>query len=133
MRVQAARAKTTARGTVLFIEDDGTIADMYRLQLELDGYTVWVAADGESGLRIARSRAPDVILLDVRLPQRDGFEVLGALRENPRTRQLPVIFLSNYGTAEMVRRGLELGAREYLVKSQVTPVELSRRLSTWIQ
>lgn len=117
---------------VLLIEDDPSIAQMYRLQLELDGHTVWVAADGESGLRMARTHRPDIVLLDVRLPRLDGFEVLAALRDHPATNQLPVVFLSNYGAAEMVRRGLEMGATDYLVKSQVTPVDLSTRLSSWI-
>lgn len=130
-RASAPQEKPAVRHRILLIEDDPAIAEMYRLQLDLDGHTVWVAADGESGLDMARTHRPDIVLLDVRLPRLDGFEVLAALRDHPDTNHLPVVFLSNYGAADMVRRGLEMGATDYLVKSQVTPVDLSTRLSAW--
>jgi DNA-binding response OmpR family regulator len=117
---------------IVLIEDDIAIADMYRLQLELAGHTVWIAADGETGLRLARERLPDVVFLDLRLPKLDGFEVLAALRDDPRTTGLPVVVLSNYGAPEMMSRALDLGAKDYLIKTSVTPVELSSRLASWI-
>jgi DNA-binding response OmpR family regulator len=118
---------------VLFIEDDPAVAEMYKLKLELDGYTVTVAKDGEEGLSIANEAPPDIIFLDTRLPKMDGFAVLERLRSADRTREIPVIILSNYGERELVDRGLKLGALEYLIKSQTTPANLSRGVEGWLK
>jgi two-component system, OmpR family, phosphate regulon response regulator PhoB len=119
---------------VLFIEDDPAVAEMYRLKLELDGYTVTVASDGEEGLQMANGdRPPDIIFLDTRLPKMDGFAVLERLRTAERTAEIPVIILSNYGERELVDRGLKLGALEYLIKSQTTPANLSRGVEGWLK
>jgi CheY-like chemotaxis protein len=118
---------------VLFIEDDPAVAEMYKLKLELDGYTVTVAKDGEEGLQIATETPPDIIFLDTRLPKMDGFAVLERLRSAERTSEIPVIILSNYGERELVDRGLKLGALEYLIKSQTTPANLSRGVEGWLK
>jgi DNA-binding response OmpR family regulator len=118
---------------VLFIEDDPAVAEMYKLKLELDGYTVTVAKDGEEGLQIATDSPPDIIFLDTRLPKMDGFAVLERLRSAERTSEIPVIILSNYGERELVDRGLKLGALEYLIKSQTTPANLSRGVEGWLK
>lgn len=118
---------------VLFIEDDPAVAEMYKLKLELDGYTVTVARDGEEGLKMATDAPPDIIFLDTRLPKMDGFAVLEQLRASERTKEVPVIILSNYGERELVDRGLKLGALEYLIKSQTTPANLSRGVEGWLK
>jgi DNA-binding response OmpR family regulator len=113
---------------VLLIEDDESAAEMYRLRLAADGYTVVVARDGEEGLRMAVDEAPDFIYLDLRLPGLDGFEVLEHLRGEPVTTHIPVIILSNYGEPELRERGLKLGALEFLVKADTTPAQLSTKV-----
>ena len=118
---------------VLFIEDDPTVAQMYKLKLELDGYQVTMAKDGEEGLELASEVRPDIIFLDIRLPKMDGFAVLERLRSNEQTRHIPVVILSNYGERELVERGLKLGALEYLIKSQTTPANLSRGVEGWLK
>jgi DNA-binding response OmpR family regulator len=118
---------------VLFIEDDPAVAEMYKLKLELDGYTVTVAKDGEEGLMIANEEPPDIVFLDTRLPKMDGFAVLERLRSADRTSEIPVIILSNYGERELVDRGLKLGALEYLIKSQTTPANLSKGVEGWLK
>jgi DNA-binding response OmpR family regulator len=118
---------------VLFIEDDVAVAEMYRLKLELDGYTVTIAPDGEQGLKLARENPPDIVFLDIRLPHMDGFSVLEALRADKPLSHIPVIILSNYGEAELVERGLKLGALDYLIKAETTPSTLSRGLGKWIK
>jgi DNA-binding response OmpR family regulator len=118
---------------VLFVEDDPTVAQMYRLKLELDGYQVIMAKDGEEGLRLANEMDPDIVFLDIRLPKVDGFAVLEGLRATDRTRNVPVVILSNYGEQELVDRGLKLGALEYLIKSQTTPANLSRGVENWLR
>lgn len=121
------------RVRVLFVEDDPSVAQMYRLKLELDGYDVEVATDGEKALEIARSNAPDIVFLDIRLPKLDGFGVLEALRKDPRTERLPVVILSNYSEKQLIERGLRMGARDYLIKTQTTPARLSLGLETWLK
>src|SRR5437588_5570588 len=95
---------------VLFVEDDASVAQMYRLKLELDGYTVDVATDGLTALERARTHKPDMIFLDIRLPKLDGLGVLEALRGDPETAAIPVIILSNSNEIELVERGIRLGA-----------------------
>lgn len=117
---------------VLFVEDDAAVAEMYRLKLELDGYTVTIAPDGEEGLKMAKESPPDILFLDIRLPKMDGFSVLESLRADATLKQIPVIILSNYGEAELVERGLKLGALDYLIKAETTPSTLSRGVGKWI-
>jgi CheY-like chemotaxis protein len=106
---------------------------MYKLKLELDGYKVEVASDGEMALKMARQAPPDMIFLDIRLPKLDGLGVLEQLREDARTKHVPVVILSNYSEKELVDRGLKLGALEYLIKSQTTPAKLSGGLEGWLK
>ncbi len=116
---------------VLFVEDDTDLADMYRLKLERDGYTVQVAGDGEQALALLEEDLPDLIFLDVRLPRMDGLTFLERLRAEPRTRGIPVVIVSNYSEEELVQRGLQLGALEYLIKSQTTPSRLASGVPEW--
>jgi DNA-binding response OmpR family regulator len=116
---------------VLLIEDDETSAEMYRSRLSADGYTVIVASDGQAGLEMAARDKPDLIYLDLRLPKKDGFEVLEHLRADARTAAIPAIILSNFGEPELRARGLELGALEFLVKSDTTPASLVETTQRW--
>ena len=127
------RKKEEDEVRVLFVEDDPALAQMYRLKLELDGYSVDVASDGEQALSRASSDPPDIIFLDIRLPKLDGLGVLEALRQHERTRGIPVVILSNYSERELIDRGLKLGALEYLVKSQTTPARVSGGVEDWLK
>jgi CheY-like chemotaxis protein len=118
---------------VLFVEDDPAVAQMYKLKLELDGYSVEIATDGEQAVARATSEPPDIVFLDIRLPKLDGLGVLEALRSDVRTRQLPVVILSNYSERELIDRGLKLGALEYLIKSQTTPAKVAGGVEGWLK
>jgi DNA-binding response OmpR family regulator len=118
---------------VLFVEDDPSVSQMYKLKLELDGYKVTVAEDGETALKMAAESVPDIIFLDIRLPKLDGLTVLERLRQQDATKHIPVVILSNYSERELVERGLKLGALEYLVKSQTTPAKLSGGVEGWLK
>ena len=118
---------------VLLVEDDPSVLEMYRLKLELDGYRVNTALDGEEGLKKAGDLAPDIIFLDIRLPKMDGLEVLRKLRAQEKTRNIPVIILSNYDEEDLVARGLRLGVHEYLIKARTTPSSLSEGIEDWLK
>jgi DNA-binding response OmpR family regulator len=117
---------------ILMIEDDPAIAEMYRFQFEHDGYRVSIATTGEVAVATLTDDAPDLVLLDLLLPDRSGFEVLASLNERLPNHP-PVVILSNYGEPSMIDRGRSLGAIEYLVKSRVTPADISRRIPTWVE
>jgi DNA-binding response OmpR family regulator len=103
-----------AQRTVLVVEDDASIALGLRINLQGEGYRVLLAEDGERGLDLARTEAPDLIVLDVMLPKMNGLEVLQALRSEGR--MMPIIILSAR-TGEMDKvTGLELGAEDYVAK-----------------
>ena len=91
------------------------------------------ASDGEQAVSRATSEPPDIIFLDIRLPKLDGLEVLEALRRHERTRQVPVVILSNYSERELIERGLKLGALEHLVKSQTTPAKVAGGVEDWLK
>src|SRR3981081_4585242 len=118
---------------VLLVEDDPSVLEMYRLKLELDGYRVSTALDGEDGLKKAGDLSPDIIFLDIRLPKMDGLAVVRKLRAQDKTREIPVIILSNYDEEDLIARGLRLGAHEYLIKARTTPTSLSEAIEDWLK
>jgi two-component system KDP operon response regulator KdpE len=99
--------------TILLIEDDEALAQLVQLLLERAGYTVQVANNGESGLRVARQSPPNLILLDILMPDMDGWHVYEALR---RITDAPVLFLTALGDEHNITYGLGLGADDYIVK-----------------
>lgn len=114
---------------VLMIEDDETIASMYRLRLEAEGWEVHVSETGEAGVELAASLLPDAVVLDIMLPGIDGIEVLRRLRASEATRDLRVVVLSNSaGLPESAEEARRLGIVEWLVKSRVSPSQLLERL-----
>ena len=118
---------------VLLVEDDPSVAQMYKLKLELDGYHVDVAPDGVKALEMAHTALPDIVFLDIRLPKLDGLGVLEALRDDPETEPLPVVILSNFNEQELVERGARLGALDHLIKSQMTPAKLVSGIEGWLK
>lgn len=117
---------------VLMIEDDVSIAEMYRVQLEHDGYRVTLATTGDIGFSAMASAPPDIVLLDLLLPDKSGFDVMAGIVERFPNHP-PVVILSNYGEPTMMDKGRSLGAVEYLVKSRVTPGMISEAIPGWIE
>ena len=111
--------------SVLPFEDDGAVAQMYRLQLELEGYLVLTAADGEIGLSIAERFEPDLIVLDIGLPGMNGLALMDAIRANDRLRDIPILILTNSDDAATEKRSIELGARHFSLKSKTAPDALA--------
>ena len=92
--------------------------------LAIAGYDVRVASDGEEGIHKALSEKPDLVLLDLVLPKMDGFQVLSELRKNPRTQLIPIIILTNRDREDEIKKGLRLGATDYIVKIFATPTQV---------
>ncbi len=111
---------------VLMVEDHPDIADLYQLKLQLEGYRVAVASDGLAGLSLARSLLPDLILLDIHMPQLDGLQVLAALREDVATDNVPVVVFSEDDNPQLIKEAHRLGAAAYLVKANLLPSRLSQ-------
>jgi DNA-binding response OmpR family regulator len=118
---------------ILFIEDESALQKTFRDVLEKEGYQMISALDGESGLRLAKSQKPDLILLDLILPRKDGFEVLKELKEDEATKEIPVIVLTNLEDIESVEKAIELGATSYLVKAQYTLEEVIQKVKKAIK
>jgi DNA-binding response OmpR family regulator len=128
----AGRPTSARHVDVLLVEDDPSVSLMYQTRLEADGYRVGLAADGQQGIDLALSLNPRVIVLDVQLPRRDGFEVLSILRGDAATRGIPVLLLSNFGDGSIMERGRQLGAEQFLLKVHTTPAELSAEVGPWV-
>lgn len=110
--------------TILLVEDDTFLAGMYVTKLELEGFRVVLASDGEQAVQLAEREVPDIMLLDIVLPKKSGFEVLKEIKAKPATKNVPVILLTNLGQKEDVQKGLQLGALDYLIKAHFMPSEV---------
>ena len=108
---------------VLIVEDDSFLANIYKTKFEMEGFKVSVAENGELGLKEAKKKLPDLILLDILLPKMDGFTVLEHLKEDEELKSTPVILLTNLGQKDDVDKGLKLGAADYLIKAHFKPSE----------
>ena len=104
---------------ILLVEDDETLAKVYKDRLELEGFLVEYANNGEGALEAAIRFEPELILLDVMLPRLNGFDVLDILRNTPATKNAKIIMLTALSQAKDAERAKQLGADELLVKSQV--------------
>lgn len=112
---------------VLVAEDSSTVRRLVTARLKADGYEVAEAADGEEALRLAREGVPDLLVLDKVMPKLDGFEVIRALRDDPRTSHIPIVMLTERTSEEDVLGGLSLGVEDYMPKP-FSPHELSARV-----
>ncbi len=122
--------KEANKGTILIIEDESLFRLVYQDVLASNGYKVLVAEDGESGWRLVKSEKPSLTLLDLNLPKLHGLEVLRRIRFDETTKDLPVIILSVWGEQEDIRKGLDIGADDYLIKGFYSPREICTKIDT---
>ncbi|MEA1936921.1 MAG: response regulator [Patescibacteria group bacterium] len=113
---------------VLIIEDDSYIMEMYKIKFAYSGFEVISASDGEKGLKILEKERPDIILLDVIMPKKDGFSVLKEIKSKPAIKEIPVVLLTNLGQRENIEKGFELGAVSYIIKAHFTPSEIVEKI-----
>jgi len=114
---------------VLVIEDEKSIRMVLEYNLRLDGFEVYLAEDGPTGLELAREKKPKVILLDWMMPEMDGLEVLSELKYDKRTEHIPVFMLTAKGMIGDIERAFALGADDYITKP-FEPVELGHTIKT---
>ena len=119
-------------GTVVIIEDDETAASYYATLFRGNGYQVEVANDGVSGVDLCIRTQPQLILLDVMMPRQNGILVLQTLRASDETRNTPVVVMSNFSEPTLIKRAIQLGALEYVIKTQVEGPALLNALPRWI-
>ena len=124
----AASTKKT-KGKVIIVEDEAAFRNIFSDLLESDGYNVLTAEDGESGWLLTRTEIPDVVLLDLALPKLHGFEVLKNIRADAATKDVPVIILTVVGEQENIKKGLKMGATDYLVKGFYSPREILMKIN----
>ena len=115
---------------ILFIEDEEVLQKTAGDTLREAGFEVLSALDGEIGLRLAKNKNPDLVILDLVLPKTNGFEVLKTLKETQETARIPVIVLTNLEAMEDIQKALSLGATTYLVKANYTLQELVEKVKS---
>ena len=103
---------------IVIVEDEEILLKVLKEKFEKANFDVAVAVNGEEAMGIVKKFQPDVILLDLILPKKSGFEVLQEIKSDPELKQTPVIVLSNLGQDEDIKRALQLGAEDYIVKTQ---------------
>lgn len=128
----AKAAVRTARPKILLVEDDTFLAGMYVTKLSLEHFQVALATDGRQGVKMVKDEKPDLVLLDIRLPKMDGFQVLAAIRKDPATTKTPVIVLTNLGSKADVDRAFALGANDFLIKAHFLPSEVIAKIKKLI-
>jgi len=112
---------------IAIIEDDATINQMYRMKFEADGFDVQLADNGKHGVAMVESFQPDLILLDLQMPEMDGAEALKIIRQHDWGKDIPVIILTNLGEEESPKELRALGIHSYIVKADLTPRQVVTR------
>jgi DNA-binding response OmpR family regulator len=115
---------TQKTNTVLLVEDDEFLQRMYASKLQSDDLEVITASDGEKALEIMKEKEIDLVILDILMPKKDGFQVLIEIRSDPKNKKIPVIMLTNLGETEEIKEAKKLGANEYIIKAHMMPSEV---------
>ncbi|MBI4359441.1 MAG: response regulator [Candidatus Nealsonbacteria bacterium] len=113
---------------IIIIEDEEIMLDLLQRKLVSAGYGVVVARDGEEGLQKIKESRPDLILLDVVMPKRDGFSVMAEIQKDESLSKIPIIIVSNSGQPVELSRARQLGARDWLVKTEFDPRKLVEKI-----
>ncbi|OGZ45792.1 MAG: hypothetical protein A3C84_03270 [Candidatus Ryanbacteria bacterium RIFCSPHIGHO2_02_FULL_48_12] len=116
---------------IVLVEDDEILSKVLYIEFTDAGFEVSQAFDGEVGLELVRSKRPDLVLLDVILPKKQGFAVLEELKKSPETKTIPVIMLTLLGEDEDIKKGLRLGADDYFVKSSHAVGEIIEKVKSF--
>lgn len=116
---------------ILVVEDDFFLIKVFQTKLSKSGYEVQIAADGVIAFEVLKTFTPDLIMLDLVMPRKDGFEVLEDLNKDPKLKKIPVVVLTNLGQESDIERVKKYGVKDYLVKSDISidkVVEMAQKL-----
>lgn len=113
---------------IAIIEDDPVISQMYRMKFESDGFDVQLANNGTKGVALVEQFTPDIILMDLQMPEMDGATALAHIRKNEWGKDIPVIILTNLGEEEAPKELRSLGIHSYIVKAELTPRQVVGRV-----
>jgi DNA-binding response OmpR family regulator len=119
--------------TILIVEDDKFLSSAYRIKFTKVGFTVHIAMDGQEAMNMLQTIRPDVILLDLVMPVKDGFTVLSEIQANEQYRTIPILITSNLSQKEDIDKAKGLGAKEFVIKSDVSMEELVKKVQTLLQ
>ena len=117
---------------ILLIEDEEIMIDLLQKKLVAEGYKVLVAKNGEEGLELMKESLPDLVLLDIIMPKKDGFEVMEEKKKNKDLKKIPLIIISNSGQAIELDKAKALGARDWLIKTEFDPKEVLEKVKKQI-
>jgi len=117
---------------ILVVDDDVTLLEMYKERLELSGFDVKTATNGEEGIKLVGDFKPDLILLDIMMPRVNGFDVMESLKKNPDTADIPVLMLTALVQESSKQRAQETGAAGYIIKSETMPGEVIKKIEETI-
>ncbi|HPT40395.1 MAG TPA: response regulator [Candidatus Paceibacterota bacterium] len=117
---------------VLLVEDDPFLSNLLKVRLQKENVDVFLARDGEEALKKIEEDKPSLVLLDLILPKKSGFEILEKISTDPQLKDMPVIILSNLGQTSDIQRGKELGAIEYYVKAKISIDDLVGKVKTFL-
>ena len=118
---------------ILIVEDEEFLVRALKDNLESEGYSVDTAVDGGEALERIKKSKPNIILLDLLMPKKDGFYVLAEVKKNPEWKLIPIIVLSNLGGDENIKKALEMGADDYFVKSQHPIEEVIEKVKEYLE
>lgn len=118
-----------AKKCILIIEDEETLQRTLSEYLEENGFITFSALDGEKGLELTKQKKPDLIILDIILPKKDGFKVLEEIKKDKETKNIPVILLTNLESIEDIQKAFDKGATTYLVKSEYKLEDIVKKIN----
>ncbi|MCD6178245.1 response regulator [bacterium] len=124
--------KKRRKPKILMMEDNIFLRKLYRDKLTREGFVFIEATNGIEGINKTLSEKPDLIILDLILPRKNGFDVLDDLRKDSRTKNIPVIVLSNLAQEIDIKEALARGAREYLVKTETRLEDVIKKIKKWL-
>lgn len=113
---------------VLIAEDEDILRRMYVTKFKAEGFEVFEAINGEEGFKLAMEKKPDIILLDIIMPLADGFSTLRKIKAEEKIKNIPVLMLTNLAQESDIEEGKKLGASDYLVKSNLTPLQVVEKI-----
>jgi len=123
---------TKSNKLILVAEDDKFYSGIYKKKLEEEGYNIQIVGNGKEAVNLAKTKIPDLVLLDLIMPIQDGFDTLEIMRKDEKLKNVPIVILSNLGQEEDKKKTKELGANEYVVKSDLSIGDVIKLIQKYI-